>query len=54
MVSVAANNVVGQSVTKNCTTTLIGQQVLLVELVQNVCVLFVCSHKHLYGSILVF
>lgn len=54
MVSVAANNVVGQSVTKNCTTTLIGQQLLLVELVQNVCVLFVCSHKHLYGSILVF
>ena len=32
MVSVAANNVVGQSVTKNCTTTLIGQQLVLVEL----------------------
>ena len=29
-VSVAGNNVVGQGVTKNCTTTLIGEQLLIV------------------------
>ena len=38
MVSVAANNVVGQGVTKNCTTTAIGKQLLITDLVQNICI----------------
>ena len=40
MVSVAANNVVGQSVTKNCTTTPIGEQLLVTGLVQSICMLY--------------
>ena len=39
-VSIAANNVIGQGLTRNCTTTPIGKKLLIADLVQNVCMLY--------------